>query len=124
MYEIHYYKTEKGEQPAADYLRELRKRNDKDSRINLEKSLDYIDALSEHGLTLGKPYLRPIEGIKEKIYELRPSKTRIFFVAWVDDSFVLLHAFVKKTQKTPKREIEQAQRELKDLEERGLEEDE
>ena len=34
--------------------------------------------------------------------------------------FVLLHAFLKKTQKTPKREIDQAIREVKDLRERGL----
>jgi phage-related protein len=33
---------------------------------------------------------------------------------------VLLHTFVKKTQKTPAREIEKAKRELEDLKERGL----
>ena len=41
-------------------------------------------------------------------------------MAWLDGSFVLLHHFVKKTQKTPRREIEKAKRELKDLKERGL----
>ena len=34
--------------------------------------------------------------------------------------FVLLHQFMKKTQKTPKREIEKAKRELSDLIERGI----
>ena len=33
--------------------------------------------------------------------------------------YVLLHQFLKKTQKTPKREIEQAKRELADYLERG-----
>ena len=47
-------------------------------------------------------------------------KDRILFVAWFDGSFVLLHHFVKKTQKTPRREIEKAKRELKDLKERGI----
>lgn len=32
--------------------------------------------------------------------------------------FVLLHHFIKKTQKTPKREIDQAKRYLKDFKER------
>lgn len=41
-------------------------------------------------------------------------------MAWIDGSFVLLHHFMKKTQKTPKREIEQAKRELADLKERGF----
>nr|WP_303994686.1 type II toxin-antitoxin system RelE/ParE family toxin [Ruminococcus bromii] len=44
----------------------------------------------------------------------------MFFVAWVDDSFVLLHQFMKKSQKTPLREIEKAKREFADLTERGL----
>ena len=34
--------------------------------------------------------------------------------------FVLLHAFPKKTQKTPQRENDQAIREVKDLREKGL----
>lgn len=46
------------------------------------------------------------------------------FVAWLDGSFVLLHPFVKKTQKTPRREIEKAKRELQDLKERGLRDEE
>ena len=53
------------------------------------------------------------------IWELRPIRDRILFVAWREGSFVLLHHFMKKTQKTPMREIEQAQRELADLKERG-----
>ena len=38
---------------------------------------------------------------------------RMLFFYWKDDTFVLLHYFVKKTQKTPDREIEQAPRNLK-----------
>mgnify|MGYP000593466365 FL=1 len=52
--------------------------------------------------------------------ELRPLRNRILFVAWYDGSFVLLHHFIKKTQKTPAREIQQAKRELADLKERGI----
>lgn len=58
--------------------------------------------------------------IDGEIWELRPLRDRIFFVAWVDDSFVLLHQFMKKSQKTPLREIEKAKREFVDLTERGL----
>ncbi|WP_314796469.1 type II toxin-antitoxin system RelE/ParE family toxin [uncultured Selenomonas sp.] len=46
-------------------------------------------------------------------------RDRIFFVAWHEGSFVLLHHFMKKTVKPPPREIEQAKRELKELQEGG-----
>jgi phage-related protein len=41
-----------------------------------------------------------------------------FYRYWKDNKFVLLHHFVKKTQKTPPREIEKARAELKDFLER------
>lgn len=67
-----------------------------------------------------------IDKVNEKynIWELRPGSNRVLFVAWFEGKFVLLHAFPKKTQKTPKREIDQAIREVIDLRERGLEDDE
>lgn len=54
-----------------------------------------------------------------EIWELRPMNGRILFAAWHKCSYVLLHYFTKKTQKTPRREIEKAKRELADLIERG-----
>ena len=69
----------------------------------------------------GQPYIKHLDA---EIWELRPLRDRILFVAWLDGSFVLLHHFVKKTQKTPRREIEKAKRELQDLKERGLRDEE
>ena len=57
--------------------------------------------------------------IDGEIWEIRPIKNRILFVAWDGKSFVLLHHFIKKTQKTPQREIEQAKRNLNDYRERS-----
>ncbi|MBM9833412.1 type II toxin-antitoxin system RelE/ParE family toxin, partial [Enterococcus faecalis] len=65
----------------------------------------------------GEPFVKHLEG---DIWELRPLRDRVLFVAWLDGSFVLLHSFVKKTQKTPRREIEQAKREVEDLRKRGM----
>ena len=78
---------------------------------------DYIEMLSREGTLAGLPYVKHIEG---NIWELRPLKDRIFFVAWYNGSYVLLHHFRKETQKTPAREIEKARREYEDLKERGL----
>lgn len=90
---------------------------DKDSRIKLGKIRDYIKVLSEYGTQAGEPYVKHLEG---KIWELRPLRDRILFVGQTDGGYVLLHQFVKKTQKTPKREIEKAKKEFADLTERGI----
>ena len=49
------------------------------------------------------------------IWELRPTSDRILFAYAFGNAFVLLHHFAKKTQKTPRQEIEQAKRELQDF---------
>jgi phage-related protein len=116
LYKILFYRAKDGSRPVADYIIALKRKNDKDSRIKLNKIQDYINALGEYGLQLREPYIKHLDG---EIWELRPLRDRILFVAWHDDSFVLLHQFMKKTQKTPAREIEKAKRELADLIERG-----
>lgn len=73
--------------------------------------------LKQYGTMAGEPYMKHLDG---DIWELRPLRDRILFVAWHEGSFVLLHSFVKKTQKTPAREIDKAKRELADLKERGV----
>ena len=121
MYKINFYRNKDGKERVAEYIKGLSKKHDKDSRIKLNKILDYINVLKEHGKSAGEPYMKHIDG---EIWELRPLRERIFFVAWNGDSFILLHHFMKKTQQTPKREIEQAKREYKDLIERSAEYDE
>lgn len=117
MYNIYFYKDRKGNQPVADYLNDLIKHDNKDSRIKANNIRDYVKALSIYGTTIGEPYLKHLDG---EIWELRPLRDRILFAAWINNSFILLHAFMKKTQKTPKAEIEKAKRELEDIKQRGL----
>jgi len=116
MYEIYFYEDKNGNSPVYEYLQELSQRHDKDSRINRNKINDYIEALSLHGKAAGEPYIKHIDG---DIWEMRPIRNRIFFASWSDDGFILLHHFIKKTQKTPQREIDQAERNLKDIQERS-----
>lgn len=117
MHEIFFYKDKNGKEPVREYIMELAIKKDKDSRIKLNKIQDYIQILSEYGTTAGEPYLKHLGG---DLWELRPLRDRILFVGWISGSYVLLHHFMKTTQKTPKREIEQAKRELTDLRERGF----
>ena len=66
--------------------------------------------LAENGTRAGRPYVKHLD---DEIWELRPLADRILFAAWVEDKIILLHHFVKKTQKTPPQEIKQAKRNLK-----------
>lgn len=117
MHKVYFYKDKNGNEPIAEYLASLMKKNDKDSRIKFNKIRDYIKTLSEYGTQAGEPYIKHLEG---EIWELRPLRDRILFVSSVNDSYILLHHFMKKTQKTPAREIEKAKRNLADLIERGI----
>ena len=117
MYKIHFYKDRNGNEPVLEYLRQISARQDKDSRIKANKINDYIEALAQYGTLAGVPYIKHLDG---EIWELRPLRDRILFVAWHNGSFVLLHPFMKKTQKTPAREIKKAKRELADMIERGV----
>ena len=121
VYRIRYYKDKNGNSDIKDYIQSLRKGKDKDSRINLQKIQDYIKFLKIEGKQAGEPYVKPLDG---EIWELRPLRNRILFAAWDGKSFILLHHFLKRTQKTPPREIKQAKRNLADIRERGFDDEE
>lgn len=46
-------------------------------------------------------------------------RNRFLYAYHKDNKFIILHHFIKKTQKTPKREIEQVKRNLQDYLERN-----
>ena len=112
---IIFYADRKGRQPVKDFIDGLLSQSGKNARINYKKVAAYINYLSEVGLAGGEPYMKHLKG---EIWELRPLRNRILFAALVDDGFILLHVFLKKTQKTPAEEIEKAEKELKDYKER------
>lgn len=116
MHEIIFYEDSKGNKPVLEYIKQLANTNGKDNRIKLKKIQEYIVVLQTYGATMGEPYMKHLDG---DIWELRPISDRILFAGLVNGKFVLLHQFVKKTQKTPPREIEQAKRELDDFRERS-----
>ncbi len=116
MHKIYFYRDKNGKEPVVEYLRELSRKNDKDSRIKRNKINDYIQVLMEYGTQIGEPYIKHLDG---DIWELRPLRDRVLFAAWNGSGFVLLHVFMKQTQKTPRREIERAKKYLDDYRERG-----
>lgn len=118
MYKIIFYRYNNGKSEVEQYIKELStKRNtSKDFKIKFTKVVSYIDLLARNGFELGVPYIKHIQG---EIWELRPLRDRIFFAYWDNNKFILLNHFMKKTQKTPEREIEKAKRLLQEYKKRS-----
>lgn len=117
MYDIIFYDDERGHEPVKEYIEQLREKSltDKDARINLRKIVAYLDALGAYGTRIGAPVTKYLAG---EIWELRPLANRILYAYFKDNKFILLHHFIKKSQKTPRKEIEQAKRNLESYIER------
>lgn len=117
MFNVIFYKDRSGNEPIKDFLLDLSQKaqSSKNDRIQFNKISAYIRALQTYGTRVGKPTVKHIDG---DLWELRPLENRIFFFYWRDNTFVLLHHFTKKSQKTPTKEIEQARTNLKDFLER------
>lgn len=118
MYEVEFYRDKNGKSEIVEYLDKLKEKGEtsKRDRVNRDKILAYIIALKQYGTRIGQPIVKHIDG---SIWELRPLANRVFFFYWKDNRFVLLHHFIKKTQKTPPHEINQARKKMKDFIERN-----
>lgn len=115
-WQVEYYKKENGNIPVLDYLLSL------DAKIRA-KAFSEIELLEKHGSELREPYVKPLKGTQYKgLFELRvkfaSNISRIFYFAYRQNTFVLLHGFTKKTEITPQRELERALRYKEDYERR------
>ena len=113
MYNVEFYETQDGKSQIWEFLEDLRIKaaTSKDARIQHKQASLYIELLQQNGTRLNENITKHLE---DGIWELRPGNNRVFYFFFQDNTFVLLHQFRKKTQKTPKREIEKATRERDD----------
>ncbi len=71
----------------------------------------YIRRLVDAGGYLEEPYSRHIDGdIRELRVDFARNRHRIFYFTVIGRRIILLHAFLKKTPKTPLGEIIRAQK--------------
>ena len=105
MYKVSFYFDINKKAEVYDLLESLKKSNSKDAKIKRNKILSYIRLLEKLGVLIGEPFCKHLEG---EIYELSPLDNRVLFFYHEKDQYILLTHFVKKTNKTPKREIERA----------------
>jgi len=79
--------------------------------------INIIDLLIEYGpQNVREPYVKHIRG---KLFEIRAKGkdgiARVFYFTMTGQRIVLIHGFIKKTQKTPKKELEIAVARMKEI---------
>lgn len=106
---VEYYRDLQGREQVADFLESL----PYEARAKVFRT---IDLLGRYGVLLKEPYTKQIRG---KIRELRIKDSkgaiRVLYFTHTGRRFILLHGFIKKTDKTPEREIELAEKRMNDF---------
>ncbi len=97
-WKVIYYISANGENPVKKFL-------DSYPKAKL-KALRILSHIEEYGLTYAIPHIKKLIGTP--LWEIRilgEDSVRILYVTKQGKQIILLHAFIKKTNKTPRREI-------------------
>lgn len=113
-FKIVYFKNSIGDAPVEKFLLELKALNNPLAEQAF-KGLEKLKNRAYHREPLSK-YLEP--GLWELRVKAESGILRIIYTFSKGQTIILLHAFVKKQQKTPKGELEFARRRLNEATER------
>lgn len=103
-YEIVFYEQSDGHIPVVEFI------NSFDLRMQA-KIVRTIKLLEVNGNSLRMPFSKALDnGIFELRVQTGNDITRVLYFFYIGKRIVLTNGFVKKTQKTPKLEIERAER--------------
>lgn len=106
---IFFYKTPAGNSPIEKFIDGL-------SLDDQARFLEVIDEIEKHGLSASRLIFKPLEG---KLWEIKFSTSsagyRVLYVMIEKDLMIWLHGFIKKTQKTPKQDLDLARKRLKEV---------
>ena len=111
-WKIDYYESSTGNKPVEYFINTLEEKAQ-------DKIVRTLELLEEFGITIGLPHVKKLIGTP--LWELRilgSDNLRIFYIAKGQHSFLLLHAFKKKTQKTERKEIKVALERLREYKSR------
>lgn len=102
-YKIKFYKDSNGKSSVLEYISELP--NNEKAKIH-----KYINFLKASQGILDEPYSKHITGkIRELRVDFASNRHRIFYFTFINKNIIFLHAFLKKTPKTPLSEIAKAE---------------
>lgn len=97
QFEVIFFKTAKDNEPVKEWLSSL----DKYEKFEISKDIAKVQMMFPFKMPLVKSLGGGIFEVRSK---LNNKISRIFFCL-KDKNIVLLHAFIKKTQETPKKEL-------------------
>lgn len=110
LWGIEYYVTSNNRCPVKEFIDSL-------SPEGQAKYIFITRLLKEYGIAVKEPYVKQITG-RRKLFEVRIKDksgiSRILYFAHTGRKFVLLYGFTKKTDRTPKKEVEIAEQRMKD----------
>ena len=82
----------------------------------LARYLRLTDLMLEYGANLGLPHTKPIEdGLFELRVKSKEGIARVFFCTKIGKKIIMLHSYIKKSQKIPKKEIKIAKTRMKEV---------
>lgn len=117
MYNIEFYTNKTGQSELLDFLESLRVKSingNKDARIQFDQIVYCVTLLKQNGPAL-KTNKKVTKHIQGDLWELRPGRNRVFYFFYDGaGTYVLLHHFLKKSQRTPSKEIKKAMKEMND----------
>jgi phage-related protein len=104
---VRFYATASGNEPVREWLRGL----PQDDRRAIGEDIK----TAQYGWPIGMPLIRKLEpGLWEVRSRITAGIARVLFTV-EDQMMVLLHGFVKKSQKTPTADLKTARQRLADL---------
>ena len=78
--------------------------------------LRYAERMERYGPDLGMPHTRAMgEGLFELRLKVAEGIVRVFYCTLVGRRIVMLHQFIKKSEKTPRKEVAIARRRMKEV---------
>ncbi|MCG2711641.1 MAG: type II toxin-antitoxin system RelE/ParE family toxin [Candidatus Omnitrophica bacterium] len=99
-FQVEFYFTETGKIPAKEYLEKA----SLDVKLKLTTLVKYI---AEHGKFFDKTKFRQVDP-KEKIYEFKPAGHRFFNFFYEGGKIIITNAYMKKSQKVSRKNLEKA----------------
>lgn len=101
-FEVVFYEKDDGQCPVEDFLKKI------DVKMRA-KIVGLLEILEEKGNVLREPYSKHLEdGIFELRCKVGSNITRILYFFYYQGKIILTNGFVKKVQKTPRKEIQVA----------------
>ena len=82
----------------------------------LARYLRYTDRMETYGPDLGMPHTRPLgQGLFELRLKASEGIARVLYCTVIGREIMVLHQFVKKSERTPQRELALARRRMKEV---------